>query len=208
MATFAKVCGVTTPVVATHAAAAGADFVGVVLVPGTPRFVPPDRVDAIVHAVHEAGARTVAVTADMPEADLLALPFDVLQLHGAEPPALVARVTAAGRRVWKALRVGPDFDPGLAASFTDAGAEAVLLDAWHPTLAGGTGLRTDPDVAAAIARDRRVVLAGGLGPDNVAAAIAAVRPWAVDASSGLESAPGVKDPNLVAAWVAAVRRSP
>ena len=89
-----------------------------------------------------------------------------------------------------------------------AGARAILLDAWHPTLAGGTGLTTDPAIAAAVAVDHRVVLAGGLSATSVAEAIAEVRPWAVDASSALESCPGVKDPGLVAAYITAAHTEP
>lgn len=212
MRPLVKVCGVTTPAAALHAARADADFVGIVLVPTTPRFVPDDRVAAIAGAAHDAGARVVAVTMDLPVDRLLALadrhPIDILQLHGDEPVDVVQALARAGVRIWKALRVGPAFDPALAVTFTTAGAEAILLDAWHPTLVGGTGRPTDRAIAAAVASEHRVVLAGGLSPANVADAVAAVRPWAVDASSGLESAPGVKDPALVARYITAARERP
>ena len=207
MPPLAKICGITTPAAATWAAASGADFIGIVLVPHTPRFVPPDRAAPIARAARRAGALAVGVTSDQPAARLRRLAgrcaLDILQLHGDEPPELVALLTRDGLPIWKALRVGPDFDPAIVGTYIDAGAEAILLDAWHPTLPGGTGLRTDPAVAAAVAAEHRVVLAGGLSPTNVADAIATVRPWAVDASSALESSPGVKDPARVAAYLAA-----
>ena len=212
MPPLAKVCGVTTPAAATHAASAGADLIGIVLVPGTPRHVPAEQAAPIARAARAAGARAVGVAAGQPADRLRQLvdlcQLDILQLHGDETPELVQNLSDEGLHLWKALRVGPDFDRDAPAVYSAAGARAILLDAWHPSLRGGTGRTTDPGVASAVAAAHRVVLAGGLCADNVAEAIAVVHPWAVDASSALESSPGVKDPDLVGAYLAAVRRCP
>lgn len=123
------------------------------------------------------------------------------QLHGAEPPALVEALLP---HAYKALSVrGPEVE-ALSARYPG---EHVLLDAFAPGLEGGTGRTFDWSIAAAVARQRRLTLAGGLTPDNVARAIEVVRPWRVDVASGVERAPGRKDAALVRAFVAAVREA-
>jgi len=108
----------------------------------------------------------------------------------------------ATTRAWGALRVR---DAASLAGAEELPCEAVLLDAWDAHAAGGTGRTFDWALAAGLARTRRVVLAGGLTPGNVAAAIAQVRPWMVDVSSGVEAGPGIKDPARVRAFMEAVR---
>jgi phosphoribosylanthranilate isomerase len=131
--------------------------------------------------------------------------IDAVQLHGDESPEFCASVKALlnGRTVIKAVRVGAAFDPSDTTSYK---VDAIMLDAFHDELRGGTGRVVDWD-AAQITRDlvSRLFLSGGLSPENVAAAIAHVRPYAVDACSSLESSPGRKDASRMKAFVRAVR---
>ncbi len=200
-----KVCGVRTPGIAEAAIAAGADWLGLVLVPASPRHVNDTAAGAIVDAVRgraDLVGVMVDATAEQCEEAAQRYRLAAVQLHGRIRPSIVERTAVP---VIRALNV--------------AGADQALTDQWWPDcmvlldaapssadgLPGGTGARVDEQVAAAIARHRRVILAGGLSPVNVAGAIAAVHPYGVDASSGLESAPGVKDPALVTAFVTAAR---
>lgn len=200
-----KVCGVTTAAVAEVAVEAGADWIGLVLVPASPRHAG----DAEARAVRDALGDRAALVGVFVDADLAAIEEAVdryrlaaVQLHGEVPVELSAQAPVP---VIRALNVR-DAEQAFTDGWWPDG--VVLLDAAPSkpgALPGGTGERVDTAVAASLARHRRVVLAGGLGPDTVAGAIAAVRPHGVDASSGLEVSPGVKDPGLVAAYVGAAR---
>ena len=131
--------------------------------------------------------------------------LDAVQLHGDESPEFCAALKAQlnGRTVIKALRVGADFEPKDATRYD---VDAIMLDAFHGELRGGTGSVIDWRVARATGElVPRLFLAGGLSPDNVADAIACVRPYAVDACSSLESSPGHKDVVRMKAFVRAVR---
>jgi phosphoribosylanthranilate isomerase len=200
-----KICGITSPGDALLAADAGADAVGLVFWPGSPRRVDAAAARAIGAALPPFVLR-VGVFVDAPRAELARAAdeagLDVLQLHGAETPADCA---ALPRRCLKALRVGPGFRPQQAEAFGGA-ASGILLDTQAHEAPGGTGRRFDWQVAREVrARVPFLVLAGGLTPDNVGDAVRAVLPDAVDVSSGVESAPGRKDPDRVRAFVAAVR---
>jgi len=206
-----KVCGITSAEDAAAAAAAGADALGFVLWPGSPRAVTLEQAAAIV-ADLPAGVWRVGVFVDATPQDLAAaadrLALDFVQLHGDESPQACA---AAPRPVWKALRLAPGTPPEAAQQLAAAYPEATLLiDAKVAGAYGGTGEEADWSVAAQLASTRRVVLAGGLRAGNVAAAVARVRPWAVDVSSGVESAPGRKDVDKINAFAVALRpfRSP
>lgn len=206
-----KICGVCRPADAAHAAAMGADYLGVVLAPGGPRT----RDVASAQEIFEAGQGPgrVAVFVDAPLAVLLEaaerLRLDALQLHGSEPPELAASLRERGLRVWKALRPrsAGELKKGLE-RYRDA-ADAVLLDGFHPGAAGGTGVRFDWDAAATLRAEvmppLRLVVAGGLTPANVAGAVARLTPDIVDVSSGVELRPGEKDPERVEAFIAAAR---
>lgn len=205
-----KICGVTLPDDAARVAAAGADFVGLNFWPGSRRRIDAARAAEVAAAVRGAGpARLVGVFVDAGAAELAAVlaqvELDILQLHGAETPEEAAAVArAAGRPVWKAIAAGAPADLERLDAWP---VDAILLDTPTPGR-GGSGVAFDWELArAARLRHpaRRLVLAGGLHAGNVAAAIAAVRPWAVDVASGVESAPGVKDAGQVAAFVAAAR---
>lgn len=207
-----KICGVTLPDDAARVAEAGADFIGLNFWPTSKRYLPPDRAPAIAAAARSAGAaRLVGVfvnaTLDEIAAIVRDVALDAIQLHGDESPELIVRIgRATGRPVWKALAVaGPDD----LASLDTWPVEALLLDA--PAVGrGGSGKVFDWNLARAARQwhpARQFALAGGLGPHNVAAAIDAVDPWAVDVASGVESAPGIKDAAKVTAFIAAVRNS-
>jgi phosphoribosylanthranilate isomerase len=204
---FVKICGLTSVEDARAAVEAGADAVGFVFWPQSPRAVdvalaraigdtlPPSvvRVGVFVDASAEAMARV----AD--EARL-----DLLQLHGDETPDAVGSLC---RPAWKALRVGPDFTARDARRWSGRVA-GLLLDTRTGAGPGGTGESFDWSLAAK-ARESAgfLMLAGGLTPENVERAITVAAPDGVDVSSGVERAPGRKDAEKVRAFVAAVRRA-
>ena len=190
--TRVKICGVTRPEHARAAAQAGADAVGLMFYEPSPRFVTLAQARAVCTALPPLVSIVGVFVNPAPreiEATIGELPVDLLQFHGEEPPELCTR---AGKPYVKAVRVRARSDiVEAAARYTDA--RALLLDAHHEALWGGTGERFDwnmvPDDV-----DHPLVLAGGLTPENVAGAIRRVRPFAVDVSGGVESAPGEKDP--------------
>jgi len=223
-----KICGVTTPADAVVVAAAGADAIGLNFVPGSPRCLDRDRGRAVAAAV-PAGVVRVGVFAGAAPADILAvardLRLDEIQLHGClsvaeaaglpvDEPGVCAALAGIG--LIRAVRLGAD---GLAGArrWLAAAAERgrvpdlVLVDASPPRGAGagslgGTGARVDWDaLVAAGPLPVQHALAGGLTPENVAAAIGRTGVCAVDVASGVESGPGVKDSALVRAFVAAAR---
>lgn len=202
-----KLCGFTRPADAAAAVRAGADYLGLNFWPRSKRFVSGDAAAAVAEAARAAGPVTlVGLFVDQAEAEIVAtaarLGLAVVQLHGDEAPALGAALAAHGLEVWKAHAVAGAADVARLGAWPAA---AHLLDA--PSAGrGGSGQTFDWALAArAVADGHRVVLAGGLTPANVAAAVAVVRPWAVDTASGVEQAPGLKDADKMAAFVAAVR---
>jgi phosphoribosylanthranilate isomerase len=199
-----KVCGVRTAEVAAAALDAGADWLGVVVEPRSPRHATPAEIAAVV-AVARGRAPVVAVTVDPGAERIVELQrdhrVDAVQAHGDVDRSLAA---GAPLPVIRAINPATAEEAYTVDWWPDA---LLLLDAPAAELPGGTGVRVDLDVAAEVARRRPVILAGGLTPGNVAEAIAAVRPAGVDASSGLESAPGVKDVALVVAFVRAAREA-
>lgn len=200
-----KVCGITRFEDAHAAVAAGADALGFVFHPASPRYIDPVKAGAIAGALPPfVTPVALLVDADPPtiEAVLRALPQALLQFHGDEAPAQCARWQ---RSYIKALRMraGLGLDEALQRY---AGASAILLDAYRPGLPGGTGTAFDWS-AVPLPFPRPLVLAGGLCAENVGAAIARLRPYAVDVSSGVESAPGSKNAAKIAAFVASVRHA-
>lgn len=194
--TRAKICGITRPEDARLAATLGADALGVVFYEGSRRAVTLEQ-GRMIREVMPVMTTLVALFVDPEPAEvravLDAVSPDCLQFHGEEAAEFCE---SFGRPYMKALRVRPGLDI-LKAAQTYPSASAILLDAWHPTEAGGTGRQFDWRVARALNAELpgRVVLAGGLAPGNVAEAIRLVGPWAVDVSSGVESAPGIKSPD-------------
>lgn len=209
-ATKIKICGVTRAEDATIVVGAGVDFIGINFWPSSKRFVPRDRAPAIAAAARAAGTvQVVGVFVNARLDDIAAIardvPLDTIQLHGDETPQDAASVVQdTGCAIWKAVAVGRRSDLDRLDAWP---VHAILLDT--PTAGrGGSGRVFDWRLAHDARRaypTRRFVLAGGLGPDNVRAAIDAVAPWAVDVASGIESAPGIKDPAKLAAFIAAVR---
>lgn len=200
---FLKVCGITRLTDALHAVQEGATAIGFVCWPSSPRFVTPERLKAIV-AELPSNVTTVGVfvneSIDGIRTVAGATGLTAVQLHGEEPPAYA---DALG---WPVLR-------SLTLETATATCEAwghdttFLLDASDPVRRGGTGRTVDWRRAAALARGRRVVLAGGLTPDNVADAIATVHPYGVDVSSGVEESPGVKDFSKVTQFLTRARKT-
>lgn len=194
--TRVKVCGVVDPANARLAVEMGADFVGLNFYVRSPRYVDPDRAREIADVIHEAGARVVGVFVNLPAAEIEEIAgrvgLDLLQFSGDESPETVAPF--ADRAV-KAFRTGGD--PGAERLAAWEGVWGWLFDAPHGTLYGGTGEGWSYEAVAGFSGGRRVFLAGGLGPDNVRRAVEASRPFAVDVCSRVESAPGIKDPELL-----------
>jgi phosphoribosylanthranilate isomerase len=206
-----KICGLTTPAAVDAAIAARADYIGLVSFPRSPRHLAPAAAAAL--AARAAG-RTQVVGLFVDPADSLlaelvaAAKLDVIQLHGEETPARAAAVRAAfGLPVWKALPVATKADVERAAAYTGA-ADLVLFDAKAPkdaAMPGGLGLVFDWTLLAAHKAPLAWGLAGGLSPANVAEAVRATNAPLVDVSSGVESAPGVKDEGLIAQFCKAAR---
>lgn len=198
-----KVCGITTVEDALACVALGVDAIGLNFVPASPRAIEVDDARAIVAAVG-ASALVVAVVADRDEASLRALVsatgVGCLQLHGAERPELVRALLP---HAYKAVRVATAADAEAIATYPG---EYVLVDAKVPGVLGGSGATFDWSLVTDVARRRKLTLAGGLGPDNVARAIAIVRPFCVDVASGVElpGSPRRKDADRLARFVAAV----
>lgn len=205
-----KICGISTPETLAAVIAARADFAGFNFYPPSPRFVTLDQVQSLgaqaagqlqrvglfVDAADDAIGQAVATSA-----------LDVLQLHGAESPARVAELRSRyGLPVWKVITIATRADLDRAADYVGA-ADFVLLDARTPSgsLPGGMGLKFDWSLLSGWTPPLPWGLAGGLNATNVAEAIAVTGARLVDAASGVESAPGVKDPALISAFCTAVR---
>lgn len=193
-----KICGITSTRDAIVAAQAGADAIGIVFAP-SPRRVSVDKAREIVLSLPPM-ITAVGVFVDAPLEEVTATAGDVglhtVQLHGSESPEYISRL--GGLSVLKAIRIASEDDVKAAEDYGEA---AILLDTKSPQGAGGTGETFPWEYARGIARQRPVVLAGGLCPDNVAEAIRAVHPWGIDVSSGVEKEPGVKDPDKVREFI-------
>ena len=198
-----KICGITRTEDALAAASLGAHAIGLVFYRPSPRYVEPDAAGSIVRALppfvtpvglfvdaSEDAVREIASRAGV----------QLLQFHGAESPEFCARFTVP---YMKALRVKPGVDL-LQYARDFSGAKALLLDAFHEGLHGGTGALFDWSLIPP-SLPLPVVLSGGLTPENVSVAVRRVRPSAVDVSSGVEAEKGIKDPAKIAAFIKGVR---
>jgi phosphoribosylanthranilate isomerase len=211
MGVLVKICGLSTLPTLDAALEAGTDMVGLVFFAKSPRNVSLET--AATLAAHARGrARIVALTVNADDATLAAIVEavqpDILQLHGSEAPGRVAEVRARfSRLVIKALPVAVQEDLAVVPAYA-AVSDMLLFDAKPPpkaTLPGGNGLAFDHGLIAGLDPGVPVMLSGGLDPATVAPAIGLVRPAAVDVSSGVETAPGQKDPAKIRAFVAAAR---
>ncbi|MBC2652512.1 phosphoribosylanthranilate isomerase [Novosphingobium aerophilum] len=205
-----KICGVTTPGAVDSAIRARADHVGFVFFPPSPRALTP-REAATLGARAAGRIGRVGLFVDATDALIAeavdAAGLDALQLHGEESPARAAELRARhGLPVWKAVPVASAADIDRAAAYLGA-ADLVLFDAKTPkgTLPGGMGLAFDWSLLSGWRNRAPWGLAGGLAPGNVAEAVRLTGAPLVDTSSGVETAPGVKDPALIAAFCATAR---
>lgn len=229
-----KICGIKTLPHARAAIQAGADMLGFNFYPKSPRYITPEACAKIISQLPPSPAgrgagdegKTITLVGvfvnspvDEIRATLKTAHLHLAQLHGDESPGMLAELQPCA---FKAIRLSSDasvpnpfirFATGNPLSSSvyplrrrqSVDQPALLLDSSAPGLYGGSGLTTDWDAAAQIAKQLPILLAGGLTPENVAEAIQKVQPWGVDVASGVESAPGVKDPAKLLAFVKAVR---
>ena len=198
-----KICGITRRDDAADALAVGANAVGIVFYPGSPRAVTIEQAQEICAAVTGLGVTVglfVDASAEQVEAVLASVPLHMLQFHGAESPAFCEQF---GRPYLKAVAMEEGIDL-LRENDRFHSASALLLDSAHDGQFGGTGTTFDWSRILPEVRDR-IVLAGGLSADNVADAVAQVRPVAVDVSSGVERSKGIKDRAKIEAFVQAAK---
>lgn len=193
-----KICGVTTPKDALAAASLGADLLGLNFYPPSPRRLDAALAGEIAQAVRSSypDVLLAAVFVNLPPREIDALDaavcFDLLQFSGEESDLVVAPYAS---RALKVFRTGGPPAPQALAAFADVW--GILVDASHRTLYGGTGLAWDVSSVAPLAATRRLLVAGGIRPGNAAAAARASGAWGLDVCSGVESAPGRKDPLLL-----------
>lgn len=207
-----KICGITNLTDAQVAVESGADYLGFILHPKSPRYVAAPIIREILTALEEAGYDVpgvgVVVNRSLDEITQFMDETGVryAQLHGDEPLQLVAALEGRG---FKALRPATPDDLAQAGAFAQlAGTDGpqLMVDAYSPAAYGGTGHRADWSLARqAAVHTPRLLLAGGLTPDNVIDSMHSVQPWGVDVSSGVEAEPGRKDHAKVRAFIAAVR---
>ncbi len=209
-----KICGVTQPDQAQDCERAGADWLGLNFHPASPRSVSVQKASEIRQALAES-TRAIGVFVDRPPGEIRTIATQVglwgIQLHGSESPESLVELT--GFRLIKAFRLREPSDADRIREYLQAvrsigvSLEGVLVDAFDPRLAGGTGQTIPQALLGGLFTLPRLILAGGLTPANVEQMAVHVRPWMVDVASGVESKPGIKDPARVAEFIAAVRRA-
>jgi phosphoribosylanthranilate isomerase len=201
--THAKICGVTSIADAVACADLGASAIGLNFVESSPRRITAARAREIVQALAGTRVLVVGVVADLSVDEMKRLAAETgvgcLQLHGAEPPEHLVPLLP---HAYKAVRIASASDVSHARTFPG---DHLLVDAKVDGALGGSGQTFDWQLVAGLAGERKLTLAGGLRPDNVAEAVRAVRPYCVDVASGVERAPGVKDLAAVEAFLAAAR---
>src|SRR5437763_8776143 len=196
--TKVKICGITTRADACVAVEAGADMVGLIFYPPSPRYVTPEQAQAIVASLPaDVSAVGVFVNASLDTMTRVAQMSGVqtVQLHGDESPELCQQVPW---RVVKTLRFTAQVQPEMMRKYT---VEAFLIEGFHADVYGGGGARADWQRVASLHHYGRIILAGGLTPENVREAIRIVRPYAVDVCSGVEATPGTKDWHKIQAFI-------
>jgi phosphoribosylanthranilate isomerase len=208
-----KICGLSTPEAVARALEGGAAYIGFIFFPKSPRNITADAAARLAHPARNK-AKVVAVTVDASDSDLdtivRTLKPDLIQLHGRETPSRAADVRArTGVGVVRAISVSSASDIDAAAVF-DGAADHLMFDAKAPTdaeLPGGNGAAFDWTLLHGRRFSRPWFLAGGLDPWNVEDAVRASGAPLVDVSSGVERGPGLKDPDLISAFLNAVRRA-
>ena len=196
--TRVKICGITTRDDAHVAVEAGAEMIGLIFYPPSPRYVTPEQAYRIVaHLPPGCSAVGVFVNEDLDTVTRLARASGVhmVQLHGTESPELCQQLPWP---VIKTFRFTAHVQPEIMQQY---GVEALLIEGFHPDVYGGGGVQADWQRVASLHRYGRIMLAGGLTPENVREAICIVRPYAVDVCSGVEATPGTKDWGKVRTFV-------
>ncbi|HEX3544734.1 MAG TPA: phosphoribosylanthranilate isomerase [Candidatus Acidoferrum sp.] len=207
--TQVKICGITNADDVRAACEAGADAIGLNFYPRSLRALSVEKA-AKLRAAIPLGVQVFGVFVNADAGEMMHIfrdvRLDALQLHGDESPATVAQL-ARMAPVFKALRVGPDFSAATLESYPDV--SGFLFDTANTAAGqyGGTGRLADWGVAQQSARSHRVILAGGLSAENVAAAILQVRPYGVDVASGVEASPGAKDHAQLREFIREARRA-
>ncbi len=212
-----KVCGLTDAANARACVSAGADWIGLNFHPASPRSVTVERGAEIASALPST-AEAVGLFVDRPVAEVVAIAgrvgLSILQLHGAESPEYLSELrqsSAYPPRIVRAFRLADPAAIDRMVAYLDRAevlgcpVHAVLVDAHVVGVPGGTGRTLPNAILDRLPFHPRLILAGGLNPENVANRVARVRPWMVDVAGGVESAPGVKDPDQVAAFVTSAR---
>ena len=209
-----KICGLTTFEDAAAAVEAGADLLGFIFYEKSPRYLEAKQAQAIIDELHrifpvdpqKPRYRTVGVFVNRAAQEIAAIMaranLDWAQLSGDEPVGVLQQLQ---KRAYKAIRPiayeVADAEASFYARYAPRFGPRLLIDAFRPGEYGGTGHRADWMLARKVADDISIILAGGLNPDNVAAAVQTVRPWGVDVSSGVEKTPGKKDHDKIRAFV-------
>ncbi len=206
--TRAKICGITRIEDIQAVVNAGADAIGLVFYPPSPRYVLPEHALELVKHIPpyiQIVGLFVDAKADEIQQVLQIVPLDIIQFHGSETPEQCQTIAKqCSRRWYKAIQVKADLDVlGEIKKYQYVGASAILLDAWHPDLKGGTGQVFDWSKFPK--SEIPLILAGGLTPDNIEQAIKITQPYAVDVSGGVESAKGIKDPQLIQRFMQGVQ---
>ena len=199
-----KICGLTSLEQALSCVELGADWLGLNCWSGSSRYITAEKALEIVDGLPES-VSTVGVfvneSTDTLESIMRETGIDLAQLHGDETPENCKKITVPW---FKAFRVSPDFQPQ---RIQDYGGETFLLDAYSKTHYGGSGQKIDWELASTVSAMGKLILAGGLAPENVADAVNKVRPWGVDVCSGVESEPGIKDLLKVKEFINNIRNS-
>lgn len=212
MRTRAKICGITRSQDVHAVVDAGADAIGFVFFEPSPRHVSIELAKELAQAVPAyvsiVGLFVNAASEDISKV-LEHIPLDILQFHGDETPEQCQTIAQQNKRRWyKAIQVKPDMNIEdvieTIKHYQKAGASAVLLDAWHPELKGGTGHQFDWSKFPKL--EIPLILAGGLKPENIEEAIKTTQAFAVDVSGGVESAKGIKDQQLIEKFMQGVQR--
>jgi phosphoribosylanthranilate isomerase len=202
---WVKICGVTSLEDALMVERSGADAIGLNFVPQSPRCISAEKAREITDALRDQ-IEFVGVFVDMPLADVIATVdaggIDTVQLHGGESPEMLGQLSE-DVPAYKALRIGGPEDVALATSYSG---DRILVDAKVEGAMGGTGQTFDWSLIEELNTERKLILAGGLNPENVATSVREVQPYGVDTASGVESAPGVKDEALVTQFIALARK--
>lgn len=212
MRTRAKICGITRIQDIQSAVQAGADAIGFVFFEPSPRYVSALQAQPLAQAippyVNIVGLFVNASAEEIAQV-LEQVPLDIIQFHGDETPEQCQQIAQFNQRRWyKAIQIKADMENSeiiaTIQQYQQAGASAMLLDAWHPELKGGTGHSFDWSQFPKL--DIPLILAGGLNPDNVEDAIHTTQAYAVDVSGGVEAAKGIKDQQLIEKFMQGVQR--